>query len=328
MSKILILSIVAFFATVLLYNEFNTTNTNVIIDDEKETIEHKKIKSYDEDDNQYHGDGKQSDNSKQYNNNKQSGDNKQSDTKDDIIEPTYHFTVMGDSGVNTYSQAIMSRITQTSEMHIDLGDFDYMEDNSNPELAAREWYNKLYGSFNGKIYAVLGNHDVSRADLFGELFGISEWNYYIENGDLGMLFLDSNDLPSITDIENNIININNKGKIPLVFMHKPVVTASDQPEMFSESSEELKDIFERNKVRIVFAGHHHIYERYNSTYLVNGMGGEESHKIPDPSLWDGVQAMKTGNDHGYIDIVYDESTKIFHGKYIRYDGKVLDNFTF
>lgn len=318
------LSIIAFFATVLLYNEFNTTNT---IDKKTPNISdnyNKKIKSYDEDNTRS---SHYKANHEKKSDNKHSSDSNSKQQSDNNHQPIYHFTVTGDTGLNTYSQAIMSRVTQTSNMHIDLGDFDYMEDSSNPELAARNWYNKLYGSFDGKVYAVLGNHDVSRADLFAKLFGIKEWNYYVDNGDLGMLFLDSNDLPNLSDIEDNIKNINNQGKIPIVFMHKPVITASNEPKMFSDNSEELKSIFERNNVRIVFAGHHHIYERYNSIYLVNGMGGEEAHKTPDDSLWDGIQVMRTGNDHGYLDITYDETTKTFTGKYIRYDGKVLDNFT-
>lgn len=87
------------------------------------------------------------------------------------------------------------------------------------------------------------------------------------------LFWLTDNLDSIAQ-ESNIKNI-------FIFMHHPLFTQGKYQDVPLINAEELHELFlENNKVKTIFAGHEHIFNRYERdglTYIISGGGGAILH---------------------------------------------------
>jgi hypothetical protein len=105
--------------------------------------------------------------------------------------------------------------------------------------------------------------------------------------------------------------------------HYPPHSAYSEDKKEVRVRDELTPLFERYGVDIVFAGHHHDYQRFafdGVTYIVTGGGGAELHKVEDEE--DGMRAY--ANEAHFVGIELNGDT--LTGDVIAPGGAILDHF--
>jgi hypothetical protein len=110
----------------------------------------------------------------------------------------------------------------------------------------------------------------------------------------------------------------------IVYLHIPPYSSLLEDDALLAVRNSLTPLFRKYGVDVVFAGHHHDYQRRvvdGVTYIVTGGGGAEIYTItkPDPAL----QAY--ANQHHFIWLTMDGDS--LTAKVISVDGQELDQFT-
>ena len=219
---------------------------------------------------------------------------------------TFHFVVLGDTRPHGGAQVI----TQPEEFKenirainlimpdfvIDVGDliFGYTEDE---ELINKEWdeFDRTVAKFKMPFHMVIGNHDVwnkKSEDIYRKRY--KNLYYSFDHKGSHFIILDSEqyDPSAMNYIKGEQLKwlkmdleANKDADHIFVFLHKPLWRYSDDETNWNT---EIHPLLARYKVRAVFAGHWHLYEksftRDGIEYFITGGGGAE---IGEPRLTGG-----------------------------------------
>ncbi len=109
----------------------------------------------------------------------------------------------------------------------------------------------------------------------------------------------------------------------IVYLHIPPYSSLKEDDSVLAVRNSLTPLFQQYGVDVVFAGHHHEYQRRvvgGITYIVTGGGGAEIYSITRPDA--ALQAY--ANAHHFISLAMDGDT--LTGRVISEDGQLLDQF--
>lgn len=165
---------------------------------------------------------------------------------------------------------------------IELGDFKDMVETKEGTLKCLDDIEKVYATFNGRRYHVLGNHEtdcitkaefLSRISNYGQ--GRAQAYYSFKVGNVTGIVLDANYTSKMEEYEPGKFDFRDTNVPPdqikwlqgvldsapgpvVVFAHQLMDPVCDDI-MRINNAEELRAMFEKSgKVKAVFAGHHHI----------------------------------------------------------------------
>jgi predicted phosphodiesterase len=194
------------------------------------------------------------------------------------------FAMIGDMGTGKRPQfelaEQMARYRESFpfEFVITLGDNIY-GDQSAAGLSAK--FEDPYKSFldaGVKFYAALGNHD-NPNQRFYKPFNMGGKRYYtFKKGKVEFFVLDSNymDKEQTAWVENQLKGSNSPWKI--CYFHHPLYSHGRTHGSDTDLRNILEPLFEKYDVRVVFAGHDHVYERlkpqHGINYFVLGSSGQ------------------------------------------------------
>jgi hypothetical protein len=109
----------------------------------------------------------------------------------------------------------------------------------------------------------------------------------------------------------------------VVYLHRPPYTASKRHEGSAKVQRILVPIFEKHRVRLVLAGHNHVYERFRPrngvTYVTTGGAGATAYPTgaaPDLAV--------TSADYHFVALQADACT--LAARVINASGDVIDKF--
>ncbi|RKY77211.1 hypothetical protein DRQ12_08675 [candidate division KSB1 bacterium] len=210
----------------------------------------------------------------------------------------FHFVVLGDTrphgGANVITQPkefkenIRAINLIMPDFVIDVGDLihGYIEDE---ELIDKEWddFDKTVAMFKIPLHMVIGNHDVwnkKSEDIYRKRYG--DLYYSFDHKGSHFIVLDSEEFspPGAMDyikgeqlnwLKRDLEEHKDADNI-FVFLHKPLWRFSNDETNWNT---EVHPLLARYKVRAVFAGHWHVYEksfaRDGIEYFITGGGGAE-----------------------------------------------------
>jgi hypothetical protein len=160
-----------------------------------------------------------------------------------------------------------------------------------------------------KFYAALGNHDDPNERLY-KPFNMDGKRYYsFKRSNAQFFVLDSNymDPQQLDWLKKELSGSNSTWKI--CYFHHPLYSHGRFHGPDLDLRKLLQPIFEQNGVKVVLAGHEHVYERMNPqngvNYFVLGNSGElRSHNLrPSPETAKGFDTDRT---FGLVEIAGDE----------------------
>jgi 3',5'-cyclic AMP phosphodiesterase CpdA len=129
-----------------------------------------------------------------------------------------------------------------------------------------------------QFYAALGNHD-SPSERYYKPFNMNGQPYYTyKKGNVQFFVLDSNYLKpeQLSWLEKELQNSGSDWKI--CYFHHPLYSSGSFHGASTELRLSLEPLFVKYGVKVVFAGHDHIYERTKPqkgiTYFTEGAAGE------------------------------------------------------
>lgn len=177
---------------------------------------------------------------------------------------------------------------------------------------------------NTTIVPVLGNHE-NNASVWYEAFGMPEW-YSFDCGDAHFAVLDSNDWAARNfnveaewlkrDLEQNRERRTNnpEGPVFVSFHHPPYSSGTRHPGGWTDIRELWCPLLEESGVNMVFNGHVHSYQRYESNgvqYIIAATGGGLLYNLTEEKT-EGYAASAV-HELGYLRVTVDENcvTSVF-----------------
>jgi predicted MPP superfamily phosphohydrolase len=252
-------------------------------------------------------------------------------------ENKVRFAVIGDFGTGDRDEIATAKQMFASHQR---APFDFIVaagDNIYPNGSGRYFSKNFEQPFGDllkeriKVYAVLGNHDVTdgRQDQCQyPLFNMGGNNYYkIErgNGFAEFFMLDSTDFgrTQTTWLESSLRASRAHWKIAV--FHHPIYSSGKKHGSNEGLRKQLEPMFTRYGVQIVFSGHDHIYERTRPQqgiqYFVTGAGGKT--RRGDVDLGSSIRAASFDEDNHFMLIELDEKQAGFQA--ISETGVVVDS---
>ena len=184
-------------------------------------------------------------------------------------------------------QDLIAKINQEKNVSFALSLGDFVSYGKEDQYLA---YRKLIANLKFPVYHVPGNHDLigNGERYFKKYFGPLYYSFDYEGAHFTIInnaFRSYFDHTQFEWLKNDLSTT--KMPIKFVFMHRPTFDPSELYKSHVMSGrkvvEELMQIFERNKVNYVFAGHIHGYakaERNGVVYIVSGGAGSPLHLPP------------------------------------------------
>ena len=181
------------------------------------------------------------------------------------------------------------------------------------------------------FYPVVGNHDVddeASQEIYKHQFPppANELYYYLEIGDLLLIFLDSElagelgkiDGEQFSWLENLLENEGARFRYRLAFLHRPLFPQSNHKgsslDEYPYLRDRLHNLFVKEDVDIVFAAHEHIYDRREIdrvVYIISGGGG----------------APLVDDERSFYHFIFlAETNEGLKGVCISIDGEIMDEF--
>ncbi len=245
------------------------------------------------------------------------------------INVPFGFAVVGDSrdGDAVYSKLIRGILERKPDFIIHLGDMV-------PSPSEREWrsFFEISKPITLPFFPVVGNHDVSTGGsgdkVYGKQFFLPEGKTYYAFRAGGVLFvlLDSEKDGCRVGKEQRSwlggVLSSSKEKVKLVFIHRPLFPPLNSLKLgraldrYPLERDDLHRLFLKNKVKAVFEGDDHRYDRTvedGILYLISGGGGAP------------LSAVKEWG--GYFHYVWISVRKgKIEGEVVDLEGKVRDRF--
>lgn len=196
---------------------------------------------------------------------------------DDPLE--LHLAVVGDVGDSGSRLDATARAVEEVDAVQPIDGLVLTGDNAYPSGDPAELPGTVFGPFAGilddaPLYAVLGNHDVTRGDAQVAALGMPGPWWARHLGDVLLVGLDSNhadDPDQRAWLERTLAAATERWRI--IVVHHPPYSAG-----YQGSSEQVREafvpLFERYGVQLVISGHDHDYQRsvpiHGVTYVVTG----------------------------------------------------------
>jgi predicted phosphodiesterase len=205
------------------------------------------------------------------------------------IELPFHFTIIGDSrsGDKVYIQLLKRILERNPQFLIHLGDMINI-----PHEKEWQGFFEISEQIELPFFPVVGNHDVGTTSLGEEIYCkqfslLGGKTYYaFRTGDILFVILDSEKgrgriIKEQWSWLEDILS-SSKETFKLVFIHRPLFPPMDSLKMgramdrYSLERDDLHQLFLKTKVKAVFAGDDHRYDRREKDgilYLISGGGG-------------------------------------------------------
>ena len=245
------------------------------------------------------------------------------------IEPPVQFAVLGDSrdGKRVYTQLIQQILERKPHFIIHLGDMI-----SRPN--EKEWkrFFEISDMIEIPFFPVVGNHEIAGTapgeEMYQKQFALpDEKTYYaFQTGDALFVILDSErGKEKIKDEQwswlRDILSFSN-APLKMVFIHRPLFVPPDSfkqgkaMDRYPSARDDLHQLFVKTKVKAVFQGDDHRYDRTEKDrilYVITGGGGAPLYAPKDAG--------------GYFHYVWVSVQKgRLEGEVVNLDGQIKDRF--
>ena len=205
------------------------------------------------------------------------------------LEPPFRFAMLGDSrdGKKVYAQLMKRILKRKPHFFIHLGDMI-------PKPHEKEWqvFFEISKGIDFPFFPVAGNHDVGTTSLGVEMyrkqFSLPEGKTYyaFQSGDILFAILDSEKekgriLKEQWSWLEGLLS-SSKKEFKLVFLHRPLfpplgsLKTGRAMDKYPHERDGLHQLFLKTKVKAVFAGDDHRYDRNKKDgilYVISGGGG-------------------------------------------------------
>jgi len=205
------------------------------------------------------------------------------------LEPSFQFAMIGDSrdGEKVYTQLMKRILKRKPHFFIHLGDMI-------PKPHEKEWqaFFEISKMVDFPFFPVAGNHDVGTTgpgeEMYRKQFSLPEGKTYyaFQSGDILFAILDSEKgkgriLKEQWSWLESLLS-SSKKELKLVFLHRPLFPPVDSlktgraMDKYPHERDSLHQLFLKTKVKAVFAGDDHRYDRNKRDgilYVISGGGG-------------------------------------------------------
>ncbi len=252
-------------------------------------------------------------------------------TADNIKDGNFvQFIIYGDSrtGTSKHKEIVEQILKRDAKAVFHTGDLVEDGRNENEWKEFLEITEKLREKV--KMFPVYGNHE-RNVDKFTKIFELPKHFYkvnYKENK-ITFILLDSNlDLSKQSEqyiwLENEL-NIEDKtDNLVVVILHHPLFTVGMHDSSELAARDDLRELFKKHKVSIVFSGHNHTYERFfvdNTYYIVTGGGGAPLYdKVRNSQL-----LQKFSKSYNFVLLKIDNQTNTFFIEVYNEKGNIIDS---
>ena len=260
------------------------------------------------------------------------GQNNAPDVKLPLIAKSVRFAIIGDFGTGLPAQYQLAE--QMAKYHEKVS-FDFvltMGDNLYGGESAADFKRKFEDPYKTlldagvKFFACLGNHD-NPNQRFYKPFNMNGRRYYdFRRGNVGFFALDSNymDPEQLNWLRKELTSSDAQWKI--CYFHHPLYSHARAHGSDTDLRKVLQPLFEQTGVRVVLAGHEHVYERLKPQngifYFVLGNSGElRVHNLRPSS--DTVKGFDTDQSFALFEIAGDQ----LHFQVISRTGATVDSGT-
>jgi len=205
------------------------------------------------------------------------------------IELPFHLAIIGDSrsGDKVYTQLLKRILERNPQFLIHLGDMINI-----PHEKEWQGFFEISGKMGIPFFPVAGNHDVGTTSLGEEIYRKQfslpggKTYYAFRTGEFLFVILDSEKgrgriiHEQLSWLED--ILLSSKEKFKFVFIHRPFFPPADSlkkgrsMDRYPLERDDLHQLFLKTKVKAVFAGDDHRYDRREKDgilYLISGGGG-------------------------------------------------------
>lgn len=252
----------------------------------------------------------------------------------------FTFAVYGDSRTgHDYHQAVVNQIVNKNpDFVLHTGDFVSLgslnAEWTQFQIIASPLLSKTPPSgLSRSFFPSIGNHDLPITNYFS-VFGMSDYYYSFNYQNFHFISLNSEQSYTIGSEQYNWLTAdldNAQNKNIIVFLHQPAYSSGTHGSTAGIINN-LVPQFEEHKVRFVFSGHDHIYERtypiYQGAinnengiiYFVTGGGGAPLYAVTQGNWW-------TAKAESQYHFVYFQITgNRFYGTTINKDGNTIESF--
>jgi predicted phosphodiesterase len=190
------------------------------------------------------------------------------DVKLPLEQQSVRFAVIGDSGTGDRPQY---EVAGQMELYRQKIGFDFvlmLGDNIYGKHRPKDFVEKFEQPYKPlldagvKFYAVLGNHDDPNDERLYTPFNMHGERYYtFKKGDVSFFGLDSTymDPKQLEWIEQSLRSSNSKWKV--CYFHHPLYSDGKSHGPDLDLRARLVPLFKQYRVKVVFSGHEHVYER-------------------------------------------------------------------
>jgi len=245
------------------------------------------------------------------------------------LPSSFRFALIGDSrdGDNVYGKLLQAILGRRPNFIIHLGDMI-------PKPGEKEWehFFNLSRSIDIPFFPVVGNHDVGTTPLGEEIyrkqfvlprgrtyysFSVREWFFILLDSEKGKGRIWNDQLEWLKDILEK-----SDQHYKWVFLHRPLFLPPDSfkkgraMDRFPVERDQLHRLFVNSKVKAVFSGDDHRYDRREKDgllYIITGGGGAPLHPFKE-----------TGGYFHYVWI--DVKGGKVRGEVVDLEGRVQDQF--
>ncbi|NQU99700.1 MAG: metallophosphoesterase [Parcubacteria group bacterium] len=252
----------------------------------------------------------------------------------------FDFAVYGDSrtGHSFHQEVVNQIITKDPDFVLHTGDIvasggSVADWNMFQSIASPLLSKTPPSGLTRSFFPTIGNHDLPIANYFS-VFSMSDYYYSFEYEDFHFISLNSEQSYTVGSTQYNWLLSDLRGvqnKNIIVSIHRPAYSSGAHGST-TEIINNLVPLFEQYRVRFVFSGHDHIYERsypvYQDainnvdgvTYIIAGAGGAPLYDITPGNWW-------TAESESTYHFVYFQITPTsFIGQTIDRNGNIIDSF--
>jgi predicted phosphodiesterase len=225
------------------------------------------------------------------------------------------FAVIGDTGTGKPPQFEVAAQMENYRQRIRFDFVIMLGDNIYGSQTAADFKQKFENPYRALLdagvnfYASLGNHDNPNQRLYQPFHMGGKQYYTFKKGKVEFFVLDSNymDRRQTDWLESQLSASKAPWKIP--YFHHPLYSHAKFHGSDTDLRSRIEPIFQKYDVRVVFAGHEHVYERlkpqHGISYFVLGNSGQlrphDLKRSPDTA-----KGFDTDNSFAVVEVVDDD----------------------